>query len=96
MDVNSLASVRVKGGEGEFSKIAGGVRQVCIMSLWLLSVYMDAVMKEVKIGIGRMGMRFIEEERGWRLLGLLYADNLVLWVESEDNLRTMVRRLVGV
>ena len=43
------------------------------MSPWLFNVYMDGVMKEVKIGMG---------ER--RLPGILYADDLVLYGESEE------------
>ena len=35
-----------------------------------------------------------EEGREWRLPGLLYADDLVLSVESEKDLRTMVARFV--
>ena len=46
MYVNSLASVRVKGGESEYFMIDSGVRQGCIMSPWLFNVYMNAVMKE--------------------------------------------------
>ena len=45
------------------------------MSPWLFSVYMDAVMKEVKMGMGRRGVRFMEEGREWKLPGLLYADD---------------------
>ena len=30
-------------------------RQGCIMSPWLLNAYMDAVLKEVKMRMGRMG-----------------------------------------
>ena len=48
------------------------------MSLWLFSVYMDAVMKEVKMGMGRRGVRFLEEGGEWRLPGLLYAYDSVL------------------
>ena len=48
------------------------------MSPWLFNIYMDAVIKEVKIGMGRRGVRFLEKERNWRLPGLLYADDLVL------------------
>ena len=44
-------------------RIDSGVRQECIMSPWLFNMYMDAAMKEVKMGMGRMGMRFLEEER---------------------------------
>ena len=44
-----------------------GVRQGCNMSPWLLNVYIDEVMKEVKMGMGKRGVRFLEERRGWRL-----------------------------
>ena len=45
-------------------------------------IYMDGVMKEVKMGMGRRGE--------WGLPGLLYVDDLVLWGESEEHLRVMV------
>ena len=51
--VDSSAYIRVKGGE----------RGVRIMSLWLFNVYMNAVMKEVKMGMGRRGVRVQEEGR---------------------------------
>ena len=41
-------------------------------------------------------MRFLEEGREWRLLGLLYADDLVLCGESEEELREMVGRFAEV
>ena len=53
--VNSLACVRVKGGENECFKINSGRRQGCIISLWRFIVYMDEVMNEVKMGMARMG-----------------------------------------
>ena len=59
--VNSLACIRVKGGERECFRVDSGVRQVCIMSPWLFSVYINAVMKKVKIGMGRRGVTFQEE-----------------------------------
>ena len=40
---------------------------VCIMSPWLFNVYMDPVMKEVKMGMGRKGVRFQEEGKECRL-----------------------------
>ena len=80
MYVNSLACVGVKGGESECFKINNGVRQGCIMLSWLYNVSMDAVMKEVKMGMGRE----------WRLAGLLYAYDLVWCGELEEDLRVMV------
>ena len=69
----------------EWFRINSGMRQGCIMSPWLLNGYIDAVMKEVKIGMGRRGVRFMEEEKEWRLPGLLYADDFVLCGESEGD-----------
>ena len=63
MYVNSSACVRVKGGESDRFRIDSGVRQRCITSPWLFNVYMDAVMKEVKMRMGRRGVRFLEKGR---------------------------------
>ena len=45
MYVNSLVCVRLKGGENDCFRINSGVRQGCILSLWLFNVYMDAMRK---------------------------------------------------
>ena len=60
------------------------------MSPWLFNVYMDGVMKEVKMRLGRRGVSFMKDGREWRLLGVLYADDLVLCGESKEDLRVMV------
>ena len=51
--VNRQACVGIKSRESEFFKIDSGMRQGCIMSPLLFNVYMDTVMKEVKMGEGR-------------------------------------------
>ena len=94
--VNSLACVRIKGCESECLRIDSGVIQVCIMSPWLFNVYMDAVMKELKMGMGRREVRFQEGEREWRLPSHLYAVDLVLCGESEEDLRAIVGSFVEV
>ena len=66
------------------------------MSPWLFNVYMDGVMKEVKMGMGRRGVSFLEDGREWRLAGLLHADDLVLCGESEKDLRVMVGHFAEV
>ena len=58
--------------------------------LWLFSVYMDGMMKEVKMRMRRRGVRFLEDERKWGLPDLLYADDLVLYGESEKDLSAMM------
>ena len=47
------------GGKNERFRINSGVRQGSIMSNWLFNVYMSTVMKEMMIGMGRRGMRFL-------------------------------------
>ena len=68
-------------------RIDSGVRQVCIMPLWFFSAYMEVVMKEVKTEMGMRGLRFQEERREWILPGFLYVNDLVLFGESEEDLR---------
>ena len=63
MYVNSPACVRVKGGDRVWFGINSGVRQGCIMSPWLYKVCMNAMMKKVKMGMGKKGLRFQEEGR---------------------------------
>ena len=43
------------------------------MSPWLFNVSMDIV-KEVKMGMGRRRVRFLEEGREWRLPGLIHFE----------------------
>ena len=83
--VKSLACIRVKLGESECFRIDSGVRQGCIMSPWLYNLYMYGVMKEVKMGMGRIGVR---------LPGLSYADDLVLCCQSEEGLKEMLKVLL--
>ena len=90
MYIDISVCVRVKRGENKRFRIDSRVRQECIMSPWLFNVYMDGEMKEVKMGIGRRGVIFLEDEREWRLSGLLYANDLVLCGESKEDLRVMV------
>ena len=39
------------------------------------------------MGMGKRGVKFQEDKREWRLIGLLYADYLVSCCESEKDLR---------
>ena len=45
--------------ESEWFRIDSWVKQGCVTSPWLFNVYMDEVMKEVKMGMGRRGVRFL-------------------------------------
>ena len=80
MYVDSSACVRVKEGESEWFRIDNWVRQGCIMSPWLFIIYMGGMIKEVKMGMGRMG------ESGDCLASCIQMN----CGESEEDLRVMV------
>ena len=88
MYVDSSACVRVKGGER--FRIDNRLRQGCNVCPWLFYVYIDGVMKEAKMGMGRKGVSLLEHRREWRVPSLLFADDLVLCNESEEELRVRV------
>ena len=88
---DSSASLRVRVGENKRFRIDSGVRQGCIMFPWMFNVYMDGVMKKVKMG----GVRFLEDRGEW-IPGLLYAADLVLCGESEEDLIVTVGRSAEV
>ena len=83
MYVDRLACVRVKLGVSKRFRIDSGVRQGCIMSSYLFSEYMECSDERGENGDGKDG-------RECRLPGLLYADDLVICGESEEDLRVMV------
>ena len=80
--VNSLVSVKIKRGKECFS-IACDIRQGLFMSPWLFNVYMDAGMKEGQMGTGRIGVKFLGEDREGRLPGILNLDEFFLCGETE-------------
>ena len=47
-------------------------------------------MDELKMRMGRRGVSLMEDGREWRMPCLLYTDDLVLFGESEEDLRVMV------
>ena len=66
MYIDSSACIKLKVGESERFRINNGVRHGCIMSPRLFNVYIKAVMKNVKMGRGKRGVRFLEHGREWR------------------------------
>ena len=53
-------------------------------------------MNDVKMGMGKRGVNFLEDGREWRLPGLLHVDDLVLCGESEEDMMVMLGRFVEV
>ncbi len=67
-----------------------GVRQGCVMSPWLFSIYMDGCIRGTKVGVRDLGatlnVRGVEQP----LVAGLYADDTVLLAESEGMLQRIV------
>ena len=57
MYVNSLTCVKLKEGENKCFRMNSGLKQGCIIFPWLFSIYMDTVIKEVKIEMEGRGGR---------------------------------------
>ena len=63
MYVDNTTCLRVKGGACECFRADSVVRQDCFMPPWLFIMYIYAVMREVKMRMGSMGKKFLEERR---------------------------------
>ena len=63
------------------------------MSPWLFNLYMEAVMRELKMGMEWRGVKFQEEGREGRLPGLLYLNNWdVFWANQPQIRENLVGR----
>ena len=89
--VGSTACVRVGSDTSESFEVTVGLRQGCVMSPWLFNVYMDGVVREVKMRtLGRgLGMK---EQNGheWEVSQLLFADDTALVAGTEEKLQRLV------
>ena len=74
---------RVKVGErhSEWFEVEQGVRQGCTLSLWLVNVFLNVIVKEAREGF-KEGVRLGEEN----VDVLLFADDMVLVADSEKSL----------
>ena len=81
MYVNSLTCVRLEGNESKCSKIDIGVILDCVMTPWVFYIYVDTVVKEVKMKMRRVEVRFLEEGKEWRLHGIFYTDDLKVMID---------------
>ncbi len=54
---NASASVQVNGELSETFSVEVGVRQGCVMSPWLFSIYMDGCIREIKVRVRDLGVR---------------------------------------
>ncbi len=77
---NASASVQVNGELSENFKVKVGVRQGCVMSPWLFSIYMDGCIKEMKVRVWDLGARLNVRGVEQPLVAGLYADDIGVFI----------------
>ena len=77
------AAMRVEGEISAFQKIKRGVRQGCVLSPDLFSLYSEIIMRNIE---GQPGIRL----RGHNINNLRYADDTVLISENEKDLQQLL------
>ena len=71
--------VRAGKDVSEWFQVNVGLRQGCVMSLWLFNVYMDGVVREVNVRALGKGLELLSANAGrFELNQLLFADNTAL------------------
>ena len=74
-------------GMSEWFGAEVGLRQCCVMSPWLLNMYMDGVVREINSRVWRRGVGMIGYRiNAWRVNQLMYTDDTLLIADSEENL----------
>ena len=61
---DSRACVRVGRGESDWFEVNVGLRQGCVMSPWLFTLYMDEVAREVNARVHGEGLTLVCENGG--------------------------------
>ena len=77
--VGSRACVRVGNEVSEWFPVRVGLRHRCVMSLWLFSLYIDGVVREVNARVPGRGLKVVNgNDSEWELNQLLFADDTVV------------------
>ncbi len=79
--------VKISGKTSEHFEVKVVLRQGCVMSPWLFSIYIDGVMREMKGKVGEVGIRMYAEGKKWVLNSNLFADDTVLIAENESDIK---------
>ena len=85
---NSMARVRVEDELTECFEVRQGVRQGCPLSLWPFNVFLDMVAREARAQFNG-GVRL--DKCTMQLL--MFADDTVLFAETEEDLQHNVKRV---
>ena len=89
--VGSEGCIRVGNEVSEWFPVRVGLRQGCVMSLWLFNLYIDGVVREVNARVLGRGLKLVDgNDNEWELNQLLFADDTVVVADSERKLCQLV------
>ena len=87
MYTNTIGAIKLNGLQTDWFDCISGVRQGDVLSTTLFNVYINDLAKEIK------SLNFGIPVEGYNLSILLYADDIVLLSETEDDLQCMLDKL---
>ena len=80
------ATVRTGHGTTDWLQIRKGGRQGCILSLCLLNLYAEYIMRNAGLEEAQAGIKIV----GRDINKLRYADDITLMAESEEELKSLL------
>ena len=83
------ATVRTGHGTTDWFQIGKGVRQVCILSPCLFSLYAKYIMRNTGLDEAPAGIKVA----GRNISNLRYADDITLMTESEEELKSLLMKV---
>ena len=83
------AAVRTGHGTTDWFQIGKGVRQGCILSSYLFNLYAEYIMRNTGLEETQAGIKIA----GRNINHLKYADDTTLMAESEEELKSLLRKV---
>ena len=83
------ATVRTGDGTSDRFKIGKGVSQGCILSLCLLNVYAEYIIRNALMDESQVGIKTVRRN----INNLRYADDTTLMAESEEELKSLLMKM---
>ena len=83
------ATVRTGHGTKDWFQIGKGVRQGCVLSLCLFNLYAEYITRNAGLEEAQAGIKISRRN----INNLRYADNTTHLVESEEELKNLLRKM---
>ena len=83
------ATVRAAHGTTDWFQIGKGVRQGCILSLCLLNLYAEYIMRNTGLEEAQAGIKIARRN----INNLRYANDIILMAESEEELKSLLMKV---